>query len=89
MKRKRTKKPIIPAFRYDGRWQLTSSIYHQPEPTPFIHTAQVEAGSPCSLSVQFSVGGPAPFWSRQRLALRYWWLIASGRLEYAVLAKVK
>jgi hypothetical protein len=49
----------------------------------------VEAGSPCSLSVQFSVGGPSPFWSRQRLALRYWWLIASGRLEYAVLAKVK
>lgn len=28
-------------------------------------------------------------WERIKMAFKYWWLIASGRLEYAVLAKIK
>jgi hypothetical protein len=90
MKRKRTNsKPRITAMHHDGVWHMVGSQYREPQQSPFIHANQVEAGLPCSLSVNFSIDGPRPFWSRQRFALRYWWLIASGKLEYAILSKVK
>lgn len=66
---------------------LSGSVYVAAEQRPFIHEALVERGERMMLSVDFRIDGRRPFWPRLKMAFRYWWLIASGRLEYAILAK--
>ena len=68
---------------------LSGNSYTHPEKSPFIHGALVERGQRMMLSVDFRIDGRHAFLPRLKLAFRYWWLIASGKLEYAILAKVK
>ncbi len=53
-----------------------------------IASVTIEANMECQIIARFT-SAPVSFLTRLKLAFYYFWMLASGRLEYAVLAKVR
>lgn len=57
------------------------------EKFPLVIEAETHSMEDQQVSVSFRVNGRHAFWPRLKMAFRYWWWIASGRLQFAILSK--
>jgi hypothetical protein len=61
--------------------------WSDPRPEPLITEVSVSRGEPIEACIKFRIDGKQKFWPRLKMAARYFWYIASGKLQWAILAK--
>lgn len=69
----------------DFRLQLYN--WAEPKPQPLITEVVIAKNDPVEVRVFFRIDGKQKLWPRLKMAFRYFWYIASGRLQWAILAK--